>query len=961
MKKTTHLCAAFLCIAKTLFSLPQDPSIAEGSAQVHHKDKKTMVIKTSEKTIINYKNFNIDHGEKVEFLQPNSSSCVLNRVLGSDGSKILGKIESNGTVFLVNQNGIYFSKDARVNVGSLVASTLNITDENFLQNRFSFSLQDKNRLTEIYNEGFLSASQEGAIVLMAPLIKNAGTIQAHAGHVVLASAEHVTLRFYDDKLLSFAVEGELKDALLEHLGNIQAKKVSMQLPIAKIAIKEIVNHDGIEQGVVFIKENGKILLAAESSIQTQNLSLEGGHLQVQGNIDASSTYAKGGSIRITGQDISLEGAHLNVSGKTGGGTILIGGNFQGKGDLPYASNLSVDNNSILLANAIEQGNGGLIVLWSKESTSFAGTSYAQGGFQEGDGGVVESSSLGDLFISNAYVNTIAPLGNIGTWLLDPTLISISSTGGGVPSGCSTSGNIAVATLEAQASTVTLCANTILQEVPISMSVSGAGLIFQAPVGTVGALTLEYDITTISGPIEITNLETLILGSITLDTTGSGSSGADIVIGRMNTDNNLESLTLTAGLGNVTLNTLGDLNPFGPVTISGSQITLSTLFTSSNPITILGALYVEGEGIISTVASGLGADITLGTVDASSTPSSLTLDAGSAGSISLGDVGSLNPIYNFTLIKASEASVQNITSLSGSINFTTPITLTLPLTTFTILQGDGSSYTRIPVVNGTSPYTQSLTLKTTSRDLISLGETGLITPLNHVVIGSNQSLSVGNVLSSDFTLTSKIGRTTLTGNIATTSSQGVSIETGSLILNGIIETDNISLIAHGSITIGTQRQNILVSSTGQVFINALNGTLGAQNAPVALNTANRTDPIVIGAKALAALSGFSYEKNLIVLDPTNPPCIFIFNKSLISNCNLATRLAFNLLRSSLFINSYFNGQRLGFGPLRQLGPLFISSYYTEDFPLKVEIPVAPEETKCQGQSPQKKPVPFPLQK
>lgn len=969
MKKIPLFCATLLCLTETLLSLPKDPAVSAGSAKIHHKDEKTMVIKTSEKAIINYQSFNIDQGEKVEFLQPTSSSCVLNRVLGNNGSKILGKMESNGTIFLVNQNGIYFGKDAKVNVASLIASTLNISDENFLKNRFSFSLEDKTKLSEIYNEGFLSASREGAIILMAPIIKNAGMIQAHAGHVVLAAGEHVTLRFYDNKLLSFSVEGEIKEALLAHLGTIEAKEVSMRLPIAKKAIKEIVNRDGIEPGVVFVKENGKIILAAESSIHMEKLSLESAQIQIEGNINASNSYSQGGTVHILGQDISLKGATLDVSGKTGGGTLLIGGDFQGQGDLPYASTVSVDSTSTLLANATGQGDGGRIILWSHKSTSFEGVCYAQGGPQGGNGGMVESSSLGTLLIANTYVNTLAPLGSIGTWLLDPTLIRISLLGGGIPSGCSTSGDIAVATLEAQASTVTLCANTILQEVPISMSVSGAGLIFQAPPNSLGALILQGDITTIGGPIEIINLETLVLSSISLNTTGSGSLGANILVGRMNTDNALESLTLNAGVGNVVLSKLGDTDPFGAIQIIANQITLNSLFTNSSPITVSGPVYVLGDSIISTTVSGSGANITLETIDASSLGiDSLILDAGLAGSISLGNVGSLVPLHNFTLVSATTTTLQNVTTQSGSINCTTPVTLTLPLTTFTIVKGEGSSNINLLAVQGSSAYTESLTLSTTLADTISLGETGILTPLNQIILGPNRILSVDNVRSSTFTAISRIGTTTINGDIGTIGSQGVFIETGNLILNGIINTNNITLLAHGSITKNNKSQNIIVSSSGTILINASHGPLGAKNAPIALNTANQVDPIIIGAQDLAALSGFSYEKKLIVFNPANPPCIFIFNKHIISDCTQAIRLAFNLIPTSFFILSYFNGETLGVETLRQLGPYFITSYFTEDFVDKVKIPPWPEKTECQGHPRKEKPskrdqdsTAFPLQK
>ena len=236
-----------LLIPGCLLALPKDPIVESGTVHIS-SDHKHMVIEASDKAIINYSSFNIGKEEKVQLLQPSSSSSVLNRIKGESPSEILGHLESNGKIFLVNPNGIYFGKDSRVNVGALIASTLDIASQDFLQDNLSFFLKDKDSRAMILNEGLLTSSTEGAIVLLAPHVKNAGSIVANAGKVLIASAEHVTLDFSGNSLISFAVEGELKDALIEHLGTIQADggTVSLALPIAKKAIKETVNREGID-------------------------------------------------------------------------------------------------------------------------------------------------------------------------------------------------------------------------------------------------------------------------------------------------------------------------------------------------------------------------------------------------------------------------------------------------------------------------------------------------------------------------------------------------------------------------------------------------------------------------------------------------------------------------------------------------------------------------------------------
>ena len=238
------------------YTLPVGEQVVNGSAVFSEEMGGSMEIQASDKAIINYDSFNIGKEEKVRFVQPGSDSCVLNRVMGKDPSSILGSLESNGKVFLVNPNGIYFGKEGSVNVGSLVASTLDILDQDFLNDTYQFNLYGSKK-SFIENLGTINAP-EGAVVLLAPRIKNEGVINAQAGKVVFASAESVTLDFSGDNLLSFILEGDLEEAVIEHLGTVDADSVFMNLKVAQRAIREVVNTEGVVEGNQIVKENGKI-------------------------------------------------------------------------------------------------------------------------------------------------------------------------------------------------------------------------------------------------------------------------------------------------------------------------------------------------------------------------------------------------------------------------------------------------------------------------------------------------------------------------------------------------------------------------------------------------------------------------------------------------------------------------------------------------------------------------------
>ncbi len=635
-----------------LICLPEQSIVESGKASLHRHSDNTMVIEASDKAIIRHKSFDVQRGEKVRFIQPSSSSSILNRIEGGKASKILGSIESNGQVFLVNSHGIYFGKEAVVQVGSLIASTLQISNEDFLQGKFSFYLEERNRLAEICNEGLLAAAPEGAIVLMAPIIRNLGAIQATAGKVVLASGEHITIDFLGNGLLEFSVEGEIKNSIIEHLGSIQAEsgEVSMRLPVAKKVIHEIVNHEGIERGEVFVVKDGEISLVSASSIVANNVNLEAENVQIAGFIDASSSKSFGGDLVVTGSQVDVTHAEIDVSGLLGGGSIYVN-----------TENLSVDSSSWIKANAKGSGNGGRVTFLSSKSTAFAGQVFARGGIEGGDGGFVETSSQGRLSVGNALVDTFAPKGARGTWLLDPTILRITAAGVDIPSGCSPlDSNIAAATIEAAESTVVLCANQIIQEVPIAMSNSGVGLTFTAPPSEVGTLLLQGgSITTKGGSITITDLQTVLSANMMLNTAADGGLGADITFGSIDGPS---VLTISAGSGGViTLGSLGGSLPLaGIVIVEGKQsflgdVTARNFIKVGSPVTL-----TQEVTTISVLSNRANAILEVNSIDGTSLETeSLTMKAGLKAGVSTGTLGTHVPLNAVLIESNAEASIGDV--------------------------------------------------------------------------------------------------------------------------------------------------------------------------------------------------------------------------------------------------------------------------------------------------------------
>ena len=162
-------------------TLPTGGQVSAGQARINASGANMIIQQGSERAAINWQSFNVGKDAQVQFQQPSAASVTLNRVMSSDPSQIFGRITANGQVILTNPSGVYFGKDARVDVGGLVATTKSLSDADFMAGKNRF---ERNGSTgSVVNEGELKAALGGYIALLAPEVRNQGAIIAHMGTV----------------------------------------------------------------------------------------------------------------------------------------------------------------------------------------------------------------------------------------------------------------------------------------------------------------------------------------------------------------------------------------------------------------------------------------------------------------------------------------------------------------------------------------------------------------------------------------------------------------------------------------------------------------------------------------------------------------------------------------------------------------------------------------------------------
>ncbi|RZU38093.1 filamentous hemagglutinin family protein, partial [Fluviicoccus keumensis] len=306
------LTAGLLTAAASAWALPTGGEVSAGSGAISQSGAQMTITQQSQHMAIDWQGFGIGSQESVHFVQPGASSIALNRVLGQDPTRILGNLDANGQVFILNPNGVLFAQGAQVSVGGLVASTLGMSNTDFLSGNFRF---DGASAASVSNAGKITASQGGYVALLGAEVSNSGELVADGGAVNLAAGQTVTLQLDNGSLAGLTVDKGVVDALVENHGLIRANggQVLLTAEGADALSKAVINHDGVIEARTLENRNGEIVLLGDESTGTVNVS---------GVLDASAPDGgNGGFIETSAAQVKVTASaqvttHA-ANGKTG--------------------------------------------------------------------------------------------------------------------------------------------------------------------------------------------------------------------------------------------------------------------------------------------------------------------------------------------------------------------------------------------------------------------------------------------------------------------------------------------------------------------------------------------------------------------------------------------------------------------------------------------------------------------
>jgi filamentous hemagglutinin family protein len=657
----------FTLVAASLFSLPQEPLLVSGTARFS-ESASALEIATSDRSILNWKEFSIGAGEKVIFRLPETSNSILNRVTGGNESAIFGELSCNGRLILINPSGVLFGPSASVDCFSLIATSLNVLDADFIdRSELRFFAENSQR---IENLGTLRTGDD--LYLIAPQVIDEGVCISNQGEVILASCAKAIIDSPDGKIKIVSDSLKLQDAGVLANGTIQARKASLLADgnLARLAI----NLTGIvEAGEIWIE------------------SIEGA-AAIDGNLTSKE-------VRVDGKCIDLgPNARLDLSSDEEGGKCRI----EAQEWLSVAKEARVD------ASSKQTGGGGSVILNSLGATHFQGTILSEA--EIGDGGFVEVSGANLAF--KGFVSTHSSSGKTGTLLLDPYDLTISAAASalvnGLPNG-------------PFSPMVSACfpgpGHAILEDADLISALSMTNVM----ISTVGAMgtcpgDIIFDQTAVATYSSTNSLTLIADGSVIFDSSlinmdagaiSITSNGGNVNVIAIDTSISVETnggpIDVTASSGDLNIQGGALVGNFARILAAGAQLDVTvsgdinltggndngaeaTLRNTSAPLTIHQAsnIVVTGgthSGAPASIFSGSGGDLTI-------TCQTMSLDTTASGaSVSVsGD--------NDCVIDVTNGDLQILADAGGTAIVNASFEITATVSGNIVLTGNGGGYAAI---------------------------------------------------------------------------------------------------------------------------------------------------------------------------------------------------------------------------------------------------------------------------
>jgi filamentous hemagglutinin family protein len=339
-------------------ALPSGGQVLQGQVNIQQSANVLTIQQSSSNAIIQWGSFNIGRNSVVQFLQPDSTSSTLNRVVNGS-TEIAGRLHANGNVFLLNPNGILFTPTAQVNVGSLVAASGTVRDADYLTGDTTLLLTPNGH---IQNQGHITSAQGGQIVLVARNVSNSGTLQAPGGLISVLGGDSIRVNVTADGLIQAQLNEPLAGSQVNNTGIIDVSDIVDSGGVVRL-VAHSVTHSGVVDASSAQGQAGRVELRGDMST---------GEVKLSGRIEASSSGGgHGGFVETSAAKVKIsDSAQVSTMAEPGkSGTWLIDptdftiyagvGNLGSSGIGSQTLSSNIENGNVIIETAAfgsQEGN-----------------------------------------------------------------------------------------------------------------------------------------------------------------------------------------------------------------------------------------------------------------------------------------------------------------------------------------------------------------------------------------------------------------------------------------------------------------------------------------------------------------------------------------------------------------------------------------------------------------------------
>ncbi|PUE43375.1 filamentous hemagglutinin N-terminal domain-containing protein [Limnohabitans sp. Hippo3] len=429
-------------------ALPTGGNVVQGAASMAQSANQLNITQSTQRAAINWQSFDIGAAAKVNVAQPNAQAVLLNRVVGQSPSQIFGKLQANGHVILVNPNGVLFGKDGSVNAGGFTASTLNITDANFMAGNMVY---ERNGSTAgIVNQGSITAAPGGYVALLGATVSNEGSIHTQGGSVVMGAGETIKVPVSGTGRIKLELTPAAINASLSNTGSIvtEGGQVYMQALALNRAAAQILQSGSIDTtgdkggNVHLLADGGQIRVSGSIKANSTNGTAGGdiyigrdkdtNMLAAVGDVSGAMLESKGGFVETSGHELTVDNTQVLA-----GTWLLDPDNI----DITNAATATAGYSKVSAANVSSALNAGanVVIHTTNGVNTSAGSVPYTATNPTGEGNILVSSAISKTSGGNASltitadngltVNAAITASGVGTGTLDINLTANGLTNG----------------------------------------------------------------------------------------------------------------------------------------------------------------------------------------------------------------------------------------------------------------------------------------------------------------------------------------------------------------------------------------------------------------------------------------------------------------------------------------------------------------------------------------------------